>query len=123
MLYVNGLAVAVLELKNSRVSVNEGIRQSLSNQQPEFNAWFFSTVQFIFAGNDSQGLRYGTTGTPEKYFLTWKEDETDNAGFKLDKYLPKLCAPARLLCLIGHHKRVRSGSSSAARDGPEPFPW
>jgi len=100
VLYVNGLAVAVLELKNSRVSVNEGIRQSLSNQQPEFNAWFFSTVQFIFAGNDSQGLRYGTTGTLEKYFLTWKEDETDNAGFKLDKYLQKLCAPARLLELM-----------------------
>ena len=88
VLYVNGLAVAVLELKNSRVSVNEGIRQSLSNQQPEFNAWFFSTVQFIFAGNDSQGLRYGTTGTSEKYFLTWKEDETDNAGFKLENSAP-----------------------------------
>jgi type I restriction enzyme R subunit len=26
-----------------------------------------------------KGLRYGTIGTPEKYFLTWKEDEADNA--------------------------------------------
>jgi hypothetical protein len=47
VLYVNGIAVSVLELKNSRVSIGDGIRQSLSNQQPEFNAWFFSTVQFI----------------------------------------------------------------------------
>ena len=68
VLYVNGIAIGVIELKNSRVSIGDGIRQSLSNQQPEFNAWFFSTVQFIFAGNDSEGLQYGAIGTPEKYF-------------------------------------------------------
>lgn len=44
VLYVNGIAIGVLELKNSRVSISDGIRQSLSNQQPEFNAWFFSTA-------------------------------------------------------------------------------
>jgi len=65
VLYVNGIAIGVLELKNSRVSIGDGIRQSLSNQQPEFNAWFFSTVQFVFAGNDSQGLQYGTICTSE----------------------------------------------------------
>nr|WP_254151067.1 type I restriction endonuclease [Candidatus Chloroploca mongolica] len=37
VLYVNGIAVAVLELKNSRVSISDGIRQNLSNQRPEFN--------------------------------------------------------------------------------------
>ncbi|HEY1068740.1 MAG TPA: HsdR family type I site-specific deoxyribonuclease [Pirellulales bacterium] len=100
VLYVNGLALAVLELKNSRVSLGDGIRQNLSNQQPEFNAWFFSTVQFVFAGNDSQGLQYGTIGTPEKYFLKWKEDEDDDRRFKLDKYLLKLCDKRRLLELI-----------------------
>ena len=100
VLYLNGLAVAVLELKNSRVSVGHGIRQNLSNQQPVFNAWFFSTVQLVLAGNDSEGLRYGSVGTPEKLFLTWKEDEADNAGFKLDKYLAKLCSKARLLELV-----------------------
>src|SRR5262249_49355180 len=84
-LYINGIAFGVLELKNSRVSVGDGIRQSLSNQTPEFNAWFFSTVQFVFAGNDSQGLHYGTIGTPEKMFLKWKEDEDDNSRSKLDK--------------------------------------
>ncbi len=102
VLYLNGLAVAVLELKNSRVSVGHGIRQNLSNQQPAFNAWFFSTVQLVLAGNDSEGLRYGTVGTPEKLFLSWKEDEADNVGFKLDKYLAKLCSQARLLELVHH---------------------
>jgi type I restriction enzyme R subunit len=100
VLYVNGIAVGVLELKNSRVSIGHGIRQGLSNQQPEFNAWFYSTVQLIFAGNDSEGLKYGAIGTPEKYFLKWKEDEADNSRFKLDKYLLLLCRKDRLIELI-----------------------
>ncbi|WP_186136373.1 type I restriction endonuclease subunit R [Burkholderia gladioli] len=100
VLYVNGIAIGVLELKNSRVSIGNGIRQNLSNQSPEFNAWFFSTVQFIFAGNDSEGLQYGTTGTPEKFFLRWKEDEADNSGYKLDKYLFRMCSKIRLIELM-----------------------
>ena len=100
VLYVNGIAVGVLELKNSRISIGDGIRQCLSNQQPMFNAWFFSTVQLVFAGNDSEGLQYGTIGTPEKYFLKWKEDEADNRRFKLDKYLLKMCEKRRLVELM-----------------------
>src|ERR1035441_2632074 len=100
VLYVNGIAVGVLELKNSRVSIGHGIRQNITNQQPEFHAPFFSTVQFIFAGNDSEGMQYGTVGTPEKYFLRWKEDEQDNTRFKLDKSLLKMCAKERLIELM-----------------------
>ncbi len=69
VLYVNGIAIGMLELKNSRVSIGDGIRQQISNQQSEFNERFFATVQMVFAGNDSEGLQYGTIGTPEKYFL------------------------------------------------------
>jgi type I restriction enzyme R subunit len=100
VLYVNGIAIGVLELKNSRVTISDGIRQNLSNQLPEFNAWFFSTVQFVLAGNDTEGLQYGTIGTPEKYFLQWKEDEADNSRYKLDKYLLKMCNKPRLLELM-----------------------
>lgn len=100
VLYVNGIAVGVIELKNSRVSIGDGIRQNPSNQHPEFNAWFFSTVQLVFAGNDSEGIQYGAIGTPEKYFLTWKEDEADGSRFKLDKYLLKMCRKDRLIELM-----------------------
>ncbi|MBX3335890.1 MAG: HsdR family type I site-specific deoxyribonuclease, partial [Nitrospira sp.] len=115
VLYVNGIAVGVIELKNSRVSIGDGIRQSLSNQLPEFNAWFFSTVQVIFAGNDSEGLQYGTIGTQEKYFLKWKEDEQDNRRFKLDKYLLKLCAKDRLIELIHDFVLFDSGIKKLPR--------
>ena len=97
---MNGIAIGLIELKNSRVSIGDGIRQSLSNQKPEFNEWFFSTIQFIFAGNDTEGLRYGTIGTPAKYFLSWKEDENIDEGYKLDKYLKRLCNKQRLLELM-----------------------
>jgi type I restriction enzyme R subunit len=100
VLYVNGIAFGVIELKSSRVSIGDGIRQCLSNQQPMFHEMFFSTVQFVFAGNDSEGLQYGTIGTPEKMFLKWKEDEQDNRRFKLDKYLLRMCSKSRILELM-----------------------
>ena len=100
VVYLNGIAVGVIELKNSYSSVETGIRQSLSNQDKEFNEWYFTTVQLIFAGNDSEGLRYGCIKTEEKYFLKWKEDEQDNTRFKLDKYLLKMCRKDRLVELI-----------------------
>ena len=38
VLYVNGIALGVLELKRSTVSMAEGIRQNLDNRKVEFNA-------------------------------------------------------------------------------------
>jgi type I restriction enzyme R subunit len=115
VLYVNGIAIGVIELKNSRVSIGDGIRQNLSNQQPGFNAWFFSTVQFIVAGNDSEGLRYGTIGTEDKYFLRWKEDEADDSRFKLDKYLLKMCGKDRIVELMHDFVLFDSGKKKLPR--------
>ncbi len=74
VVYINGIAVAVIELKRSSVSVAEGIRQNLTNQKTNFIEKFFTTVQFCMAGNDSEGLRYGTLLTPEKHYLEWQND-------------------------------------------------
>jgi len=115
VLYINGIAIAVIELKNSRTSIGDGIRQLLSNQQKEFNSWFFSTVQIVFAGNDSEGLRYGAIGTEEKFFLTWKEDELENTRFKLDKYLLKMCNKDRILELIHDFVLFESGIKKLPR--------
>lgn len=91
--YINGIAIAVLELKRSRVGVTEGIRQNLDNQKATFIRDFFTTVQLVMAGNDSQGLRYGTIETSEKYYLSWKE-ENPEYNSKIDtkdkKYLSAL---------------------------------
>lgn len=100
VLYVNGIALGVIELKRSTVSIGDGIRQSIVNQRREFIQDFFSTVQLIFAGNDSEGLRYGTIGTPEKYYLKWKEDEEDSNTLQLDKYLTKICNKERFFEIL-----------------------
>ncbi len=76
VLYVNGIALGVIELKRSSVSVAEGIRQNLDNQKKDFIRNFFTTMQLVMAGNDTQGLRYGTIETPEKYYLEWKCNKT-----------------------------------------------
>jgi type I restriction enzyme R subunit len=52
VLYVNGIALAVIELKRSKVDVSEGIRQNIGNQKQTFVRQFFTTVQLLFAGND-----------------------------------------------------------------------
>lgn len=95
VLYVNGIALAVLELKRSTVSVSEGIRQNLDNQKHIFIKSFFPTIQYITAGNDTEGLRYGTIETPEKYYLSWKEvSEELNPN---DEYLLNITQPVRTL--------------------------
>lgn len=95
VLYVNGIALGVLELKRSIVSVSEGIRQNLDNQTANFIRPFFSTIQLVMAGNDTEGLRYGVIETKEKYYLTWKEEsEVEN---KLDRSLIQLCDKKRIL--------------------------
>ena len=100
VLYINGIAFGVLELKRGTVDIAESIRQNISNQQELFSQRFFTTVQMILAGNNTQGLRYGTIETPEKYYLSWKEDEQDNEEYKLDKYLKKLCEKSRVIDLL-----------------------
>src|SRR5712692_851094 len=98
VLYVNGIALGVLELKRSVVSVSEGIRQNLDNQKKIFIQPFFTTMQLIMAGNDTEGLRYGVIETAEKYYLTWKEEsEIENL---LDRALSQLCEKQRLLEMI-----------------------
>lgn len=75
VVYVNGIALAVIEFKRSCVSVADGIRQNLTNQRDDFIRGFFVTSQLLMAGNDTEGLRYGTTRTPEKYYLEWRNYE------------------------------------------------
>lgn len=100
VLYVNGIAFCTLELKRSTVNVAEGIRQNLDNQKPEFIRPFFSTVQLLLAGNDTEGLRYGVIESPERYYLTWKERDTSEIANPLDLALSRVCRKDRLLEIV-----------------------
>jgi len=108
VLYVNGIALGVLELKRSSVSVNEGIHQNLDNQKKDFIRNFFTTMQLVMAGNDTQGLRYGAIETPERFYMEWKEklppkyeaSAPNPYENPLDYHLVNLCRKERFLEII-----------------------
>lgn len=126
VIYVNGIALAVFELKRSCVSVGKGIRQSLTSQRKENIQAFYHTVQLIFAGNEAEGLKYGTVGTIEKYFLEWREDihakdelsktikslQTDN---KLRNGIISLCYKERFFSFMHDFIIFDAGTKKIAR--------
>ncbi|SIQ08224.1 type I restriction enzyme, R subunit [Rhizobium sp. RU33A] len=113
VLYVNGIALGVVELKKSTVGVGAGIRQTLDNQRPDFIRPFFTTVQITFAGNDSEGLRYAPILTPQPYWLAWKEDSEISA--RLDRDATQMIAPERFLELIHDFTLFDAGIKKIAR--------
>ena len=119
VLYLNGLAVGVIELKRSSVEIGDGVRQLITNQEEIFNKDFFSAAQLLFAGSDSQGLRYGTAGTPEQFFVVWKDEEpTADApatGTLLDRPLAQMCNKVRLLEFIRNFIIFDAGQKKVPR--------
>lgn len=128
VLYINGIALAIFELKSSYVSAGKGIRQLLQNQRQENIQSFFSTAQLLFAGNEAEGLYYGTINTPEKYYLTWKEDQkaTDDLSNeirilrnketnRLRDGIISLCQKERFLSLIHDFVIFDAGIKKIAR--------
>ena len=121
VLYINGMALVVLELKRSSVELADGVRQVVTNQEEIFNRGFFSTVQLVLAGSDSQGLRVGTTGTPEQFFVDWKDEAplgvgvAPQAGSLLDRPLAQLCDKVRLLDMVRHFTIFDAGQKKVPR--------
>ena len=121
VLYLNGIAIAVLELKRGSAEVADGVRQLITNQEAIFNLGFFSAVQLVLAGSDSQGLCYGTAGTSEQFFVEWKDEApleagaVPVAGALLDRPLAQLCNRTRLLDLIRNFMIFDAGQKKVPR--------
>ena len=113
VLYINGLALGTIELKRSKVAVSEGIRQTIGNQKPEFIRSFFTTVQLVMAGNDVEGLRYGVIDTPEKYWLSWREDS--DIEEPLDRALTQICSKERFLEIMHNFMVFDAGVKKTCR--------
>lgn len=75
VLFVNGIPFAVIEVKSAREKTEQGITQTIRNQKADIGCpnLFFS-VQMLLAAN-SHEPRYGTVGTPLRFWSTWKERE------------------------------------------------
>lgn len=82
--YVNGLPLAVIEAKRpdathaGQAMVDEGISQQLRNQRHDEIPHLFAYAQLLLAVSHTEG-RYGTTGTPMKFWARWREEQFSDA--------------------------------------------
>lgn len=85
-------------------------------------------MQIVMAGNDTEGLKYGTIETKEKYYLRWKEDDkaddtvstrvkslAQKREYLLDKQLIGLCHKERVLEIIQNFTVFDRGTKKLAR--------
>ena len=117
VLYVNGIALGVLELKRSTVSVGEGIRQSISAQEADFIRQFYATAQLLMAGSESEGLRYAVIDVPEHKWIRWKEnvEHPDGGGNPLLRELRQLWRKERILDVVHDFIAFDAGEKKVAR--------
>ena len=86
VLFVNGIPFVVIECKNPKVKVEEGISQNIRNQSEEYIPKLFTYVQLIMSVNKKKTM-YGTTGTQKKFWSIWEEDNKDQVKECINKAL------------------------------------
>lgn len=86
--FVNGIPFAIIENKKSSVEVKEAISQMNRNQTPEYCPKLYTYSQLLVATNGKE-LKYGTTGTPNKFYSIWKEKEIVDLDKKITKLIQK----------------------------------
>ncbi|MGL6311363.1 type I restriction endonuclease subunit R [Aeromonas sp. 96A] len=91
--FVNGLPLVVIEAKrpdgNAKKgpTIKEGISQSLRNQRPDEIPLLFAYSQLLLSINGIEG-RYGTCGTPEKFWAAWREEDIGDGAMTAIKNQP-----------------------------------
>jgi type I restriction enzyme R subunit len=87
--FVNGIPMAIIENKKSSVDVQKAIAQLIRYQKPEYVPKLFIYSQLLVAANGFNWL-YGTTGTPSKFYASWREKETSEA--EVEKRIKEIIA-------------------------------
>ncbi|MDO6568611.1 type I restriction endonuclease subunit R [Alteromonas sp. 1_MG-2023] len=82
--FINGIPLVVIEAKrpdgNAKKgpTIDEGISQSLRNQRHDEIPLLFAYSQMLLSINGNEG-RYGTCGTPAKFWAAWREEDITDA--------------------------------------------
>lgn len=82
--FVNGIPLVVIEAKrpdgNAKKgpTIDEGVSQSLRNQRHDEIPQLFAYNQLLLSINGNEG-RYGTCGTPIKFWAAWREEDISDA--------------------------------------------
>lgn len=78
--FVNGIPLVVIEAKRPNgnakkgPTIEEGISQSLRNQRHDEIPLLFVYTQMLLSISGNEG-RYGTCGTPAKFWAAWREED------------------------------------------------
>ena len=105
ILYVNGLPLVFMELKNSNVKLKSAFDDNLTNYKQDIPQLFHANV-FCLLSNGLE-TRIGSFTAAWAHFFNWlrPDDETEKidraaitaAGISIERALDGLCPPARLL--------------------------
>lgn len=103
--FVNGIPLVVIEAKrpdgNAKKgpTIEEGISQSLRNQRHDEIPLLFTYSQLLLSINGNEG-RYGTCGTPSKFWAVWREEDISDAEMYSTKN--KKLSEAQVTSLFSH---------------------
>lgn len=107
VVFINGIPIAVIELKKSSINAEQGISQMIRNQGINEIPHLFKYIQLTLAGNNFNP-QYATTGTPAKFYAVWEEDNSQQLTnlvsnrtiSKLDQTIFSLFSKTRVLELL-----------------------
>jgi type I restriction enzyme R subunit len=106
--FVNGIPLVVIEAKRpdgngkKGPTIDEGISQSLRNQRHDEIPLLFAYSQLLLSINGNEG-RYGTCGTPQKFWAAWREEDIPDAQMYAIKN--KTLKEEQLIDLFSHRPR------------------
>lgn len=91
VLLVNGLPLVSIECKKPGLpdAVSKGIEQHLRNQSRDGITKFYLFGQILASVAGSTGAKYGSIGTPEEFWGTWKEDKYTSVDEELKTLVNK----------------------------------
>jgi type I restriction enzyme R subunit len=81
VVFINGIPFSIIENKKSSVSIDQALSQLNRNQGIDYCPKLFIYPQLLVGANKDE-LRYGTTGTPNKFFVNWREKEMEEEIIK-----------------------------------------
>ena len=71
--YVNGIPFVVIETGQLGSDITEVLDLQVRNQGNEYCPRLYAYTQLLLGANGEE-VRYGTTGTPNKFYVIWKEE-------------------------------------------------
>lgn len=125
VLLINGIPFCAIELKHSKINIQEGISQMIRNQnENEEIPQLFKFIQICIAGNN-QEAKYATIQTQKDFYGIWNEESENKAfvpqtydiskGDALDKLFSSLLHPIRVLEFISSFIIFDGGVKKIAR--------